>query len=115
MASRRKLPWDFPFPPRKIKTTVKFHYYTYPRRNDHECFTHFAFVDLLFFQEGKCDWFSYGQLVFLCRFSVGEGGFVRGNHTQIKISYPPLWSGLFDQEYLLKKFDLCVCVCVFCI
>ena len=55
----------FPLLPRKLKTAVKFHYYTYPRKNDHECFTHFAFVHLLFFQVGKCDWFCYGELIFL--------------------------------------------------
>ena len=47
----------FPFCPRKLKTAVKFNYYTYLRNNYYECFTHFAYVDL-FFQEGKCDWFS---------------------------------------------------------
>ena len=75
MASMRK--WDFPYT-RKFKTAVKFHYYTYPRKNDHECFTHFAFVHLLFSKWGNvtgftvASWFSYG------RFSVGGGVFGRG-------------------------------------
>ena len=39
-----------------------------------------------------------------------EGFLEEENHTQIKINYPPpypstLWSGLFDQEYVLKKFE----------
>ena len=51
---------------KKKKTmAVRFHYYIYPQKNDHDFFTQFAFVDLLFFQEGKYDWFSYDQLVFL--------------------------------------------------
>ena len=80
---------------RKLKTAVKFHYFTYPQKNDHECFTHFAFVDLLIFQEGKCDGFSYGQLVFLWSIfrgggGGGERGFLEGeNHTKIKINYTP--------------------------
>ena len=65
----------------KNKTAVKFHYYTYPRKNDHESVTHFAFVDLLFFQEGKCDWFSYGQLVFPWSIFGGGRGFGKGKIT----------------------------------
>ena len=82
-----------PLFPRRLKTAVKFHYYTYPRKNDHERFTHFAFIDLLFFQEGKYDWFSYGQLVFLWLiFPVGGkggGGLEVENYTKLKINNPP--------------------------
>ena len=87
-----------------MKTAVKLHYYTYPRKNDHELFTHLAFVYLLFFQEGKCywffstaSWFSYG------RFSVGEGVLEEENHTQIKIKYPPRILQLCGQVCLIKN------------
>ena len=71
----------FPLLPRKLKTAVKFYYYTFPRKNGHECFTHFAFVHLLFFQVGKCDWFCYGQLVSLWSIFRGGSGFWKGKIT----------------------------------
>ena len=69
-----------PFFP-KIKMEVKFHYYTYPQKNDHELFTLFVFVDHIFSKRGNviclgfpmANWFSCG------RFSVARGGgFGRG-------------------------------------
>ena len=53
-------------------------------------------------------WFSYGRL------SMGGGVFARGkshpNLDQLPTPHPStLWSGLFDQEYLLKNVE------VFCI
>ena len=90
----------FPLLPWKLKTAVKFHYYTY-----HECFTHFAFVHLLFFQVGKSNWFYCGQLVFLWSiFRVGGGVYLEGeNQTQIKINYPPHILQLCGQVCLIKN------------
>ena len=64
-----------------------------------------------FSKVGKCDWFCYGQLVFLWSIFRGGRGFWKGKITpklyQLHIPHhSTLWSGLFDQEYLLKKFEV---------
>ena len=52
------------------------------------------------------NWFSY------CRFSVGGMVFFGRGKSHPNSDHLPnqdpstLWSGLFDQEYLLKKFDV---------
>ena len=72
----------FPFFPRKLKSVVKFHFFTYPRKNDHACLPILRLQTFSFSKNGNVTGFPMVDFPCVCGGGRGGGGVGRGTSHQ---------------------------------